>query len=166
MPVLIGLPILALAVMFQSAILSQLTLLQASADLVMVVVASWIMQERVKAVWAWAVMAAVLVGFVSEFPTWGYLIGYVILVGVGLALKRRVWRAPLLALFVLVVIGTLEMQGLIFVVLRVFGTALDPLQAFNRVILPGVLLNLLVALPVNGLMREVAGWFYPDEEEG
>ncbi len=69
MPVLIGIPILALAVILQSAILSHITLLSASADLVLVVVASWMMQERVKVVWEWGVIAAILVGFVSEFPT-------------------------------------------------------------------------------------------------
>lgn len=166
MPVLIGIPILALAVILQSAILSHITLLSASADLVLVVVASWMMQERVKAVWEWGVIAAILVGFVSEFPTWGYLIGYGIVVGIGILLKRRVWRAPLLALFTMIFTGTLVMQILVFGILRFLGTVIDPLQAFNQIILPSVLLNLLLAIPVNGLMREVAAWFYPDEIEG
>lgn len=165
MPVLIGIPILTLALILQSAILSQITLLQASADLVLVVVASWIIQERVKAVWEWAVIAAILVGFVSELPWWGYLIGYLALAGIGSVLKRSVWRAPLLALFTMVFVGTLVMQGLIFVLLRVLGTAIDPLQAFNLIILPSVLMNLLLAIPVNGLIREVAAWFYPEEQE-
>lgn len=165
MPTLIGIPILTLAVMLQSAILSRITLLQASADLVLVVVASWIIQERVKAVWEWAVMAAILVGFVSQVPWWGYLIGYVGLAGLGVALKRRVWRAPLLALFTIVFLGSLGMQILIYAILRIQGTVIDPFQAFNLVILPGVLLNLLLALPINGLMREVAAWFYPEALE-
>ncbi|HNB50354.1 MAG TPA: hypothetical protein PK530_00345 [Anaerolineales bacterium] len=165
MPVLIGIPILALALIFQSAILSHVMLLSASADLVLVVVVSWMMQERVKAMWEWGVIATVLVGFVSEFPMWGYLIGYAVVVVLGILLKRRVWRAPLLALFTMVFIGTLVMQSVVFVVLRLLGTAIDPLQAFNQIILPSVLLNLLLAIPVNGLMREVAAWFYPDEGE-
>ncbi|NUM47321.1 MAG: hypothetical protein HUU38_21690 [Anaerolineales bacterium] len=166
MQTLIGLPILIFALMFQMAVLSQMTLLQASADLVMVVVASWIIQERVKTVWPWAVMAAILVGFVSELPMWGYLSGYVLFAGLGLVLKRRVWRAPLLALFTMVFFGTLLLQGMMFVILRFLGAVIDPLQAFNLVILPGVLLNLLLAIPVNSLIREVAIWFSPEEAEG
>jgi len=166
MPALIGIPILALAVIIQSSILSQITLLQASADLVLVVVVSWIIHERVKAVWEWAVIAGILVGFISELPMLSYLIGYLAVAAIGIALKRRVWRAPLLALFTAVFIGTLTMQVLIFILLRLSGTVIDPLQAFNLVILPSLLLNLLLALPVQGLINEVAAWFYPEEIDG
>jgi len=166
MPTLIGIPILTLAVILQSAILSQITLLKAPADLVFVVAASWIIHERVKAVWQWAVIAGILVGFVSELPMWGTLIGYLALAAIGTALKRRVWRAPLLALFTAIFIGTLLMQGLTFVWLRILGIVIDPLQAFNLILLPSLLLNLLIALPVQGLINEVAAWFYPEEGEG
>lgn len=165
MPTLIGIPILTLALIFQSAVLTRMTLLQASGDLVLVVVVSWIMQERVKAVWQWAVIAAILLGFVSQVPWWGYLIGYLLIAGMGVLLKRRVWRAPLLSLFTLIIFGTLVLQGVSYVILRVQGTVIDPLQAFNLVILPGILLNLLLAVAVNGLIREVAGWFYPEDIE-
>lgn len=97
---------------------------------------------------------------------WGYLSGYVLFAGLGLVLKRRVWRAPLLALFTMVFFGTLLLQGMMFVILRFLGAVIDPLQAFNLVILPGVLLNLLLAIPVNSLIREVAIWFSPEEAEG
>lgn len=165
MSTLIGIPILMLAVIFQSAVLTRITLLQASGDLVLVLVASWMMHERVKAVWQWALIAAVLMGFVSQVPWWGYLIGYGIVVGFGIALKQRVWRAPLLSLFTMVVLGTVAIQGVNYVVLRLQGIAIDPVQAFNLVLLPGILLNLLLAVPVNGVIREVADLFYPDEVE-
>ncbi len=165
MPSLIGLPILILALIIQSAVLSHITLLQAPADLVLVVVASWIMNERVKAVWVWAIIAGILVGFVSEVPMWVYVLGYAVLAGIGMFLKRRVWRAPLLALFTTIFIGTLVMQGVTFVFLRVLGTVIDPLQAFNLVLLPSLLLNLVIAIPVQSLINEVAAWFYPVDIE-
>lgn len=165
MSTLISIPILILVVIFQSAVLTRMTLLHASGDLVLVVVASWMMQERVKAVWQWALIAAILMGFVSQVPWWGYLIGYGLVVGMGIVLKKRVWRAPLLSLFTMVVLGTVAIQGVNYVILRVQGVALDPVQAFNLVLLPGILLNLLFAAPVNSLIREVADWFYPDEAE-
>jgi cell shape-determining protein MreD len=163
---LIGIPILALALILQTAILSHITLLQASADLVLVVVASWIMNERVKMVWPWPLIAGILVGFVSEIPMWGYVLGYLGMAFIGLALKRRVWRAPLLALFTMVFVGTLILQGVTYVLLRVSGTVIDPLQAFNLVLLPGLLLNLVIAVPVQGLINEVAALFYPVDVEG
>ena len=166
MPVLIGIPILVFAVILQSAILSQITLLLASADLVLVVVVSWIIHDRVKAVWEWALMAGILVGFISEVPMWAMVLGYLAIAAIGIMLKRRVWRAPLLALFTAVFIGTWVMQGLTFILLRVLGTAIDPLQTFNLIMLPSLLLNLLLAIPVQGLINEVVAWFYPDEMEG
>ena len=166
MPALIGVPILALALIFQSAVLSHMRLLQGSVDLVLVVVVSWIMNERVKAVWEWALIAGILVGFVSQIPMWGYVLGYAIIAFMGSLLKRRIWRAPLLALFTVVFLGTVVIQGLSFVLLRLLGTEIDPIQAFNLVLLPGLLLNLVLAIPVQGLINEVAAWLYPEEFEG
>lgn len=165
MPVVVGILILTLAVLLQSTILSQIMLLRAPADLVLVTVISWIMQERVKAIWEWAIIGGILVGFVSEMPMWVPVTGYLMIAAVGSALKRRVWRAPVIALFTTVFIGTLVFQILVFVVLRVIGTVIDPLQAFNLVVLPSLLLNLLISLPVQGFTSEIASWLYPDEIE-
>ncbi|NJN43957.1 MAG: hypothetical protein HC806_04025 [Anaerolineae bacterium] len=165
MPALIGIPILIFAVILQSAIFSQITLLLASADFVMVVVISWIINDRVKAVWEWALMGGIIVGFVSEVPMWGTVIGYLIITIVGIALKRRVWRAPLLALFTAIFLGTIIVQVITFLILLVLGTSIDPVQAFNLILLPSLLLNLLIALPVQGVMNEIASWFYREAYE-
>jgi hypothetical protein len=49
--------------------------------------------------------------------------------------------------------------------LNILGTPLPFFEAVNLVILPSLLLNLLAALPVNGLMGEIAGFLYPEEIE-
>jgi len=165
MATLISIPILAFAIMLQSAVFSKITLLQASADLVLVTTISWMIQERVRVVWQWAIVAGVLVGFVSEISMWVTVLGYLAIAAITSALKRRVWRAPVLALFTAVFAGTLVLQVLTYLLLRVLGTALDLLQVFNLIVLPSLLLNLLIALPVQGVVREVAIWFYPEEIE-
>ena len=163
MAALISIPILTLVIILQSAVLSQIMLLQASADLMLVVVVSWMMQDRVKSIWPWAIVGGLWVGFVSELPMWVPMAGYLFIAWIGMALKRRVWRAPILALFTTIVLGTVLLQGITFISLRISGVAIDPLEAFNLVLLPGLLLNLLLALPIQGVTSELASWFYPEE---
>lgn len=162
---LISIPILTFAIMLQSAVFSKITLLQAPADLVLVTTISWMIQERIKVVWPWALVAGLLVGFVSEIPIWVIVLGYLVIAAITSALKRRVWRAPILALFTAVFAGTLISQVLTYLLLRALGTALDLFQVFNLIVLPSLLLNLLISLPIQGVIREVALWFYPEEIE-
>jgi rod shape-determining protein MreD len=162
MATLISIPILTFATILQSAVFSKITLLQASADLVLVTTISWMIQERVKVVWQWAIVAGILVGFVSEISMWATVLGYLTTAVLTSTLKRRVWRAPILALFTAIFVGTLVLQMLTYVYLQILGTDFDLFQVFNLILLPSLLLNLLISLPVQGIIREVALWFYPE----
>lgn len=165
MAILLALPVLSLAVIMQSAILSQILLLQGTADLVLVVVVSWIMQARVKAAWQWAVIGGLMVGFVSQLPFWLPVGAYLAITAMGTAFKRRVWQVPLLALLATTLLGTLLFHALTFVVLRLQGTPLALGEAFNQITLPSTLLNLLLALPVQAVTAEISRWVYPVEED-
>jgi len=57
---LVAFPILALAVILQSAIVSRISLLSGYADLVLVIVIGWALQEGVTTAWHWAVLAGAL----------------------------------------------------------------------------------------------------------
>jgi len=163
MATLIGIPILIIAVMLQSAIASQVRLLNGPADLVLLTVVTWTMHERVKVTWEWAILAGLMVGFVSALPIWAPIFAYLLVTAVGLFLKQRVWQVPILALFIAVFFGTLIMHTITVAALRFLGTPLDLAQAFNLVTLPSLLLNLLLAIPINGVIGEISGWVYPAE---
>lgn len=164
-PILISIPVLALALLLQTAVISRIMLINGSADLVLLVLAALGLQERVRHAWIWAVLGGLLVGFVSGVPWYVYLAGYLAVVGFARLLTRRVWQAPLLAMFSVTLIGTLVLQMATFTVLTFLQVPLGLSDVFGKIILPSVLLNLLLAIPVYGLVRNLAYRLYPGEVE-
>lgn len=161
---LVAFPLLGLAVILQSSVISQIQLLSGYADLPLVMLSAWALQQRVKSAWHWAVLACVMLGFVSKMPWPVTLVGYLAIVFVAQALQRRVWQAPLLAMFSLTFVGTIFMHILSFVVLRILGTPFLFGDVMSLITLPNLLLNMLFAIPVYTFMRDLARWVYPEEE--
>lgn len=161
---LIAFPVIVLAVILQSAVVSRMTLLSGFGDLPMVMLAAWALQDNVDSAWHWAIATGVLVGFLSGISWVVYVLGYVLVVAMAKALRMRVWQAPLLAMFSVTFLGTVLVSVLSLFVLRVFGVAIPLQDAFGLLVLPGVLLNLLLAIPVYAVMRDLAHWVYPSLE--
>jgi rod shape-determining protein MreD len=160
---IIAFPLLALAVILQSSIISQIKLLYGYADLLLLILAAWALQERVRSAWHWAVLACVFLGFVSKMPWPVFVIGYLAVVFTAQVLQRRVWQAPLLAMFSVTLIGTIFMQVLSFAVLGLLGTPLPFAAVLGSITLPGLLLNIFFSIPIYTLMRDLARWVYPSE---
>ena len=165
MATLIAIPILSVLLILQSAVVSRITLLHGSADLLLLAVVAWALQKRVDTAWHWSVIAGLMISFVSALPFGVALIGYPLVAGVTLVLRQRVWQVPILAMFVATFFGTLATQALALAALRLSGDPLPILQALNLIILPSILLNLLLAIPAYALLGDLAGWLYPEELE-
>lgn len=158
---LVAIPFLLLAVVLQSAVVSRVTLLSGAADLTLVMLAAWAMQEQVETAWHWAIAAGLLVGFISGMPWFVPITGYLVIVLLAQLLQRRVWQAPLLAMFLITFIGTLVTNISSMITLRLLGVPLPTADTLGLITLPSVLLNLLLAIPVYAVMRDLAGWVYP-----
>ncbi len=165
MAILLAFPMLVLLVMFQTVVVSNLTLLRGSADLVMLVLIAWSLHERVRAAWIWAFVAGALVSFISALPMLTPLIGYLIVTGIARLLQQRLWQSPILAMFVTTVAGTLIFQLMSMIVLIFSGTPLPLRESLSLVVLPSALLNLLLSLPVYALVSDMVSWVYPAEVE-
>ena len=63
------------------------------------------------------------------------------------------------------VLASLVYYLITFIVLNLMGGALDFGETFSLVILPSLLLNLLFAIPIFWLMRDLSRWANPIEEE-
>lgn len=161
---LIAVPVIILAVILQSAVVSKLTLLSGFGDLPMVMLVAWTLQEEVDSAWHWAVATGLLVGFVSGLNLLIFVLGYVAVVALAKGLRMRVWQAPLLAMFSVTFLGTVLMNLLSMVFLQVTGVPIPLQDAFGLLILPAVLLNLLLAIPAYAVMRDLARWTYPSLE--
>jgi hypothetical protein len=161
--ILIGIFVIGLAVMLQTSIISRIDLLNGSADLVLVVLAAWGLQERIKGAWAWGLMAGLLVALISGLPWYVYPVSYLIIVGMARILAHRVWQAPLLAMFTVTLIGTLVLLMFTYLDRTLLEVSLDFDLAFTRIILPSTLLNLLLAIPVHAAIRDLVNRLYPAE---
>jgi len=161
--ILLAVPVLGLAIMLQMAVISRMNLLSGSADLVLLILVAWGLQERVRSGWVWAVAAGVLVGAVSAVPWYIYLVSYLITVGAARLLTRRIWQAPLLAMFAITFIGTLVLLMMTFSYRYLLETPLPFGEASIQIILPSILLNLLLAIPIHALMRDLTHRLYPVE---
>ena len=165
MATLLAFPILGSLLVLQTAILSQIPLLQGTTDLVLLAVVAWSLQRRVRTAWQWGIIGGLLVGFVSAVPFVVYIVGYLLAVGFSLLLRQRIWQVPLLAMFIATFFGTLVIHLATLVALRVYGTALPLGASINLIILPSILLNLLLALPFFTLFSDLAKILYPEELE-
>lgn len=161
---LIAAPVIVLAVILQSAMISRIYLLSGVADLPLVMLTAWALQEDVDSAWHWAAAMGLMVGFVSGIPWFVPIIGYLMIVALAQALQKRVWQAPLLAMFTVTFLGTIIINLLSFAVLRVSGVVMPIEDVLGLLILPGVLLNMLLAIPVYAVMRDLARWVYPTPE--
>ena len=161
---LIAVPVIIMAVILQSSVVSRLTLLSGFGDLPLVMLAAWALQDEVDTAWHWAIATGILVGFVSGISWVVYVVGYIAVVALAKTLRMRVWQAPLLAMFSVTFLGTILTNLLSLVVLQVTGVSISIQDAFGLLTLPSVLLNLLLAIPVYAVMRDLAHWTYPSLE--
>lgn len=162
--ILTALPVLVLTVLLQTTIASRIMLLSGNADLVLLVVVAWGLQERSEGAWIWGIGASLLVGLFSGIPWFIYLIGYLSVVGLARLLVHRIWQAPLLVMFAVTLIGTLELLMLMFIYRTLFQVPLILSEAFFQIFLPTILLNLLLAIPVHALIRDLANRLYQEKE--
>lgn len=162
---IVAIPLLALAVILQSAIVSRLSLLSGYADLILVLLAAWALQEGVTTAFHWAFLASIMVSFSSQLPWFIYLLGYVGVVFLALLLQRRVWETPLLAMFSVTFLGTLLMHLMSYAYLRLAGDPLPFGDSMGLITLPSILLNMLLAIPLFGMMRDLARWVFPSMEK-
>ena len=152
------------AMMIQNSIITRLNMLYGAADLMMLVLLSWILQAESQKL-RWAVVVGLLVGISSALPFWLPVIGYLILAGMVSFVQQKLWQVPIWLLLISTFVGSFMIYGIETIYLWVSGVPLDLVQVLNIVILPSLVLNMLMVLPVYGLVGEVAKTVYPREVE-
>ena len=161
---LVAIPLLGLVVVVQSAIVPSFSLLGGFADILLVMLAAWALQEGVHTGFHWALLGGLMMSLISHLPWFVYVGGYGAVVLMAGLLQKRVWQVPLLAMFTVTFLGTVLMHLLTFAYLRLFTGRISLTDALGLVTMPSLLLNLLIAIPVFGLMRDLARWVYPIPE--
>ncbi len=160
----VAFPVLALVVILQSAVISRISLLSGFGDLMLVVLVAWGLQSGAISPWLWTLLGGFLVGFVTKVPWPAILLGYLLVTLMARLLQRRVWQAPLLAMFSVTFLGTVFVNVLVFISLQIVGNPITFNEAIGLIMLPALLLNLLFSLPVYYMMRDLARWVDPSTE--
>jgi hypothetical protein len=110
------------------------------------------------------VATGLLVGFVSGLTWVVPTLAYVFVVAFAQVFQRRVWQAPLLAMFGVTFLGTVVLSAITVSLLRFSGVALPITDVLGLLTLPAILLNMLLAIPIYTIMRDLARWVYPTLE--
>ncbi len=147
----------------QLTVFSQTVLISGTTDLILLFLAAWSLQEHIKNVWLWTVIAGVFISIISAMPFYTPLLSYLAVVGVSKLLQKRVWQVPILAMFIIVFIGTSLQHGIYVLALQISGAPIAWRESFDSVILPSLLLNLIFALPVYAVANDLAGRVSPVE---
>lgn len=149
----------------QTAIFSRVTLIAGTSDLILLFLAGWSLQEQVKNSWLWAVVAGVFISILSAMPFYTPLVGYLGVVSISKLFQRRVWRNPIIVMFMVTFLGTLFQQVVYISGLIISGAPISWVESLDMVTIPSVLLNLIFALPIYAVANDLAGRLYPLEEE-
>ena len=161
---LIAIPLLTLAFMLQTAVASRVTLLSGAADLVLLTLISWALQEQVRSALHWAALAGLMAAFVSGLPPFVLLIGYVFSVLMARYILRQTWQTPILALLTVTFFSTMLLHLFTYLVLAANGTVISFADALALITLPSVFLNFLLAIPIHSFIRDLALWVYPVDD--
>lgn len=140
-------------------------MLHGTADIVMLVVIAWALQEKTKGAWIWAALAGLIMGLFTDLPFFLPVICYLLVTLLAVTLRRRIWQMPLLIMLMITVAGTLLNHVLSLAVMLINNTPIPLGTAFTQITLPSILLNLLWALPVFWLITAIANRMYPKMEE-
>lgn len=163
MGTLLAFPIIFILLVLQTTLFSQVTLLHGTVDLLLLWVAAWSLQKQVTSAWFWTILAAVAVAYISAIPWYVPVIVYPFITIIAKWINKRVWQSPLLMMFLVTIISSIISNGLSYVALGLTGVAIPLKTGLVQVMIPSVLINLLLALPVFAIARDTAQWVYPLE---
>lgn len=149
----------------QTTVFSQMTLISGTADVVLLFLAAWSLQQKVNNTWLWTVITGIMVSLFSAMPYFSPFIGYFLVVSISKLLQRRVWQNPILAMFIITIVGTIVQQIIYVIALKVSGASIPWGTSFDHVILPSLLMNLIFALPIYAIINDLVGRLFPLEVE-
>jgi len=162
---LIGLILFGILAILQSTIVSRMQLINGTADLFLLFIVAWALQDRVESAWQWCIIGGIFASLYTALPFGSLVIAYLFATGIARIMKRRIWKAPYLAMLAATFIGTLIVQLVSLSARLVMGINIPITSTLNIIFLPGLLLNLILAIPIYSIMHDVAGWLYPEELE-
>ena len=158
---LIGFASFVLMAMLQMSVFSQWKILSGSADILLLFVVVWCLYDRSKRLWLLIIVMAGIVSLISALPFYIPLIVYLFVYHLSTLLQTRIMQSPLLGIIVLTFVASLLQVILNMAYLFILRTDLAFTSALVEVALPSILLNMLLAIPMYAIVREIAYYAFP-----
>ena len=162
--IIIGLPILAAAGFIQVGFFGQIRLMGGTSDLLLLCIIAWSINERTKYSWVMVIAAGLIMSYVSAMPMNGYLWMYLVIWLLIRFIKMRVWQMPLILMLFVTIVGTLFIAVGTLGLLFLQNASVNYLDAFRQIIIPSLVMNLLLSIPIYAFLNDVIYTIYMNEE--
>jgi cell shape-determining protein MreD len=162
---LLAILLMFFAVILQTTLGVRINILSGSVDLALLTLLSWVLHDPRENQWQWGILIGGLVGASSAIPFFIPLIGYLLVLLLVYLFQSRLWQAPILILFLVTFMGTFILNGLELTYIWLSGAVLTYNEALNLVLLPSLVLNLIIVLPIYAIIGEFAKMVFPLEVE-
>ena len=163
MAYLVGIPLLVLLAIVQSAVLSHIGLLDGRPDLVLLAVVGWSLTGRWREAMVWGFLGGLLLDLLSGVPFATSAVAFVIVASFASLLEGRFWEANLLIPLGVTLAGSFVYHGVAIGALLIAGRPIDLELAATRVILPSTFLNLVFSIPAAQLAGSLHRNLFPPE---
>lgn len=165
MAYLMGIPLLALLAILQSAVFSQVRLLGGQADLVLLAVVGWALTGRWKEAMILGAVGGIPLDLLSAAPIGPSSLALVLVAYGVAATEGRLWGAHLLTPLGVILAASLTFSSVTLLGSLLAGAVVDLGSVAARVILPSLFLNLLLAVPAAQLASVLRRMLFPPEVE-
>ena len=160
MATIIAIPIMLIVSVLQMVAISRLPLLNSNADLLLLTILSWGLNEKAKNVYFWAAIAGLLVSFISALPFPMPVFIYLMVAWISRQAHGRIWQSPFITMLIVTFFSTLIQHVITIIFLQVAGIPISFLVSVKEVTIPSLVINLLLALPVYLVVSDLSRWFY------
>lgn len=161
---LISIPVVILLTFLQLSLSGKFMILNGFSDLLFVWMIAWIIQTKINHSWLWLIIAISVMSYVSAIPWYATAISYLIILGIASFIKGRLWQSPLLSFLLVLIIGSFIYYFTGFISLKINGSMIQFSESLNRIILPSLVMNLVFALPIYLISRDMILWLYPNKD--
>ncbi len=160
----IAIPVMLILSVLQSTAISRITLINGSADLVLLAVAAWGVKEKGYNAFVWALVGGLFISVITAMPFYIPVITYLCVALFAKILFGRIWQSPIFMLIAVVFAGTLIEHLLSVFYLQVNGVEAGLLTSLQNFTLPSLLLNFFFLFPMYVLISDLRKWVLPGEE--
>ncbi len=162
--IIVGIPIFIIAGILQVSVSGRITLLNGTADILMLCMVAWSINDKTKYSWILMLFGGLIMTYLSAMPMNGYLIMYFVVWAMIRFIRTKIWEMPLILMLFFTITGTLVVcvgtLGLLFI----RNASINFSDAISQIIVPSLVMNLLFSIPIYAFLNDVVNTIYIREE--